>query len=322
MKRPTRATIFWAAVFALIAAAPWVLGAFHTYLLATWMIMALSALGLNIPMGLGAMYSFGQGGFMLIGSYATAVLMATLNLPFPVAFVAAVAIAALLGAVIGLPALRMSGFSLAIVTFSFAFLLFNLVKAFDLTGGPQGLVVPASALSRMWGGHGVFYVVLFCLAAGCLAFASVSTSKTGRALRTIGESELIARSLGISLTRYKIIAFVLSAAYAAAAGGLLALVTGFVAPETFAPELSINLFAAVVIGGIGSFAGPLVGSLFIVVIPELTQSVQNLGQVIYAALFCVTVVVIPGGLVGIVRLLGRLLRRSLPTGFRAFPRAL
>lgn len=307
----TIAAIRWAAFLAVFALAPWVLGTFHTYVLATWMIMALSALGLNIPMGLGTIYSFGHGGFMLIGAYGTAVLMATFGLPFPIALVGAVTIAAMVGAIIGLPALRMSGFSLAIVTFSFAFLLFNLVKAFDITGGPQGLVVPPSALGKLLGGRGVYYGVLICFVAGCLAFASLSTSKTGRALRTLGASELVARSLGISLTHYKIVAFVLSAAYAAAAGGLYALLTGFVAPETFTPELSINLFAAVVIGGAGTFAGPLLGAFFIVVIPELTQSVQNLGQVVYAALFCITVIAMPGGLVGAARPLGRFLGRRI-----------
>jgi branched-chain amino acid transport system permease protein len=281
-----------------LAAAPPLLGSFPVYILSMWLIMAIAAIGLNIPIGLGSIFSFGHGAFVMIGAYATTIALSSFGWPLAAALVLAILTAMAVGAIIGLPALRLAGFSLAIVTFSFGFMLFNLVKAFDFTGGPQGLAVPDTAIVRMASGYGGYYLAFACFFVACLVFASLASSKTGRALRTLGENEIVARSLGISLTRYKLLAFVLSAAYAALAGGLLAIQTGFVAPDAFAPELSINLFAAVLIGGIGTLEGPIAGALFIVLIPELTQSVQNLGQIIYALLFCAVVVLFPAGLVG------------------------
>ena len=295
--------LIWAAsgLLALAAvAAPWVLGPYQLYIVCLWMIMALSAVGLNIPMGLASMHSFGQGAFMLVGAYAVGVSAIHLgSVMFGLA--AAVVFSAAVGFLIALPSLRLTGFALALVTFSFASLMFGLVKAFDVTGGPQGLVVPDVYLSSMVHSHALYYVILALLVAGVAVFRSIGASKTGRALKTLGENELVARCLGIDVRRYKIGAFVLSAIYGALAGGMLALLTTYIAPETFGPELSIDMFAAVAIGGKGTLIGPLVGALFIVLIPELTQSIQNLAQVVYALLLCAAVTLYPTGLVGVVR---------------------
>lgn len=286
---------------AALAVAPLVLGAYPRYVISIWLIFALSAVGLNIPIGMASIYSFGHGGFMLIGAYATGVATISWGWPLLPAMLLAVAIALAVGALIGLPSLRLTGFSLAIVTFAFGYMLFHLVKAFDLTGGPQGLFMPEMDLVRLWGGRVLYYMVLAIFLVGVLWAHSIATGKTGRALRTLGTSEIVAQSLGINLLRLKMLSFMLSGAYGAVAGSLLALATTYVAPETYMPELSINMFAAVMIGGSGTLIGPILGALFIVLIPELTQSAQNLSEIVYALIFCLVATLFPSGLLGMLR---------------------
>jgi branched-chain amino acid transport system permease protein len=289
------------AAVAILAVAPLVLGNYPRYVISYWLIIALSAVGLNIPIGLASIYSFGHGGFMLLGAYATGVAMISWGWPLLPAMLLSVVIAAAVGALIGLPSLRLTGFSLAIVTFAFGYMLFHLVKAFDLTGGPQGLFMPDIAFAKIWGGRLLYYLVLVIFVIGVFWAYSIATGKTGRALRTLGTNEIVAQSLGINLLRTKMLSFMLSGVYGAVAGSLLALVTTYVAPETYMPELSINIFAAVMIGGSGTLVGPILGALFIVLIPELTQSAQNLSEIIYALIFCFVATLFPSGLLGMAR---------------------
>ena len=161
--------------------------------------------------------------------------------------------------------------------------------------------MPDLAFARMWDGRLVYYLVLVIFVAGVAAAHSLSTGKTGRALRTLGANEIVAQSLGINLLKTKVLAFVLSGVYGAVAGSLLAVATTYVAPETYMPELSINIFAAVMIGGSGTLLGPILGALFIVLIPELTQGAQGLSEIIYALIFCFIATLFPSGLLGMAR---------------------
>ncbi len=289
-----------AAVLALAVAGLW-LGSYSRYIISLWLIFALSAVGLNIPIGLASIYSFGHGAFMLIGAYATGVAMANWGWSFAPALALSVVLAIVVGALVGLPSLRLSGFSLAIVTFAFGFMLFHLVKAIDYTGGPQGIFMPDLQFAKWWGGTFIYYLVLVVFVAMTLAAYSLMGSRTGRALRTLGANEIVAQSLGVNLLRTRIVAFVLSSVYAAVAGSLMAALTAYVAPETYAPELSINIFAAVMIGGMGTIMGPILGALFIVLVPELTQSAQNAGQIVYSAIFLLVATLFPAGLLGMAR---------------------
>ncbi|WP_326535693.1 branched-chain amino acid ABC transporter permease [Pseudorhodoferax sp.] len=305
-----RATWAWGAAAVLFVLAPLVLGPYAQYVVTMWLIFAIAATGLNIPIGLGNIYSFGHGAFMLVGAYGTAVAMAQWGWAALPAAVLAVLLAGLCGAVIGLPSLRLTGFSLAIVTFAFGHMLFHLVKAFEYTGGPQGVFVPASAAADWLGGRFYYYAVGAVFALALWMANNLAQSRTGRALRVIGASEIVAQSLGVALLRHKIIAFTASALYGAVAGALLAVVTGYVAPETYAPDLSISIFAAVMIGGAGTLLGPVWGALFVVLVPELTQSITGLSLIVYGVLFTLVVTLYPGGLAAAIAALGQRLRRA------------
>lgn len=298
--------------FALVLVLGSLTGDYPRYVLTLWMLYSLSAIGLNVVLGFGKIYSLGHGGFMLLGAYGTAVGLSRWGLPVPVALVASAVLATAVGVVVGLPALRLKHFSLAIVTFAFGITLFQLVKSTAYTGGPQGLFLEVAGLQALWQGRVLFYVAaLLCLAGLALSY-SVMVSRTGRALRMIAANETVARSFGIRVTFHKLAAFALAALLGALSGGLHALVTGVVAPETFGPDLSILIFAAVMIGGQGRLLGPLLGAAFVVAIPELTQDARALAQIIYAVLFLVIVTLSPSGLVGMIEAAWRRARGNPP----------
>lgn len=296
-----RAALWTAAGFAALCLAGAALGEYPRYVLTLWMVYSLSALGLNLVMGYGKLYSLGHGGFMLVGAYGTAVAMNHWGWPAPLAVAGAGLFAIAAGVVVGLPAIRLKHFSLAIVTFAFGITLFQLVKAFAYTGGPQGLFVDAGRLQALWGGRLLWVASCVLALAGLAVSYRVTGSRTGRALRLIAANETVARSFGIGVTFHKLAAFGLAALLGALAGGVLALVTGIVAPETYGPDLSILVFAAVMIGGQGRLFGPFLGAAFVVAIPELTQDARALAQIIYAVLFIVVVTLFPEGLLGMLQ---------------------
>lgn len=283
------------AVVAVAAA----VGEYPRYVLALWLVYSLSAIGLNLVLGWGHLYSLGHGGFMLVGAYGTAIATTKWGWAAPVSVLWSAALAACLGVAVGMPAIRLRLFSLAIVTFAFGTTLFQVVKSIPYTGGPNGLYLEAISLKSDLRGT-LFFASMAALAALALAaYRNVVAGKTGRALAMIAAHETAARSFGINVVFYKLAAFAFSAVLGALAGGLHALVTGYVSPDTYSAELSILLFAAVMIGGKGKALGPFLGAAFVVAIPELTQDARALAQVVYGLLLLAVVTLLPEGLLGL-----------------------
>ena len=308
------------AFFAVLLLLGMVTGDYPRYVLTLWMIYSLSAIGLNIVLGFGKIYSLGHGGFMLVGAYGTAVALNHFHWPVPIAIAAAAAVATGVGIAVGLPAIRLKHFSLAIVTFAFGITLFQLVKSTPYTGGPQGMFLDVAQLQAIWKGRLLWLAALLLCLAGLGISYSVMISRTGRALRMIAANETVARSFGIRVTFHKLAAFGLAALLGAVAGGMHALITGLVAPETFGPDLSILIFAAVMIGGQGRLLGPLLGAAFVVAIPELTQDARALAQIIYAVLFLTVVTLFPQGLLGMLEAGWRQARGTKPSTAATVPR--
>jgi branched-chain amino acid transport system permease protein len=286
------------AAFLLIALLGAFVGEYPRYILTMWLIYSLSAMGLNFIMGFGKLYALGHGGFMLVGAYITGVLINHFGWPplatLPVAMVAAI----LLGVLIGLPAIRLKHFSLAIVTFAFASTIFQWVKSVDYLGGPQGLFITDSAFPQkkemiVW----ILTNLMTCLS--LIIWCNLRRSKTGRALLIISVNENVAKSFGVDIVFYKLSAFAFAGVLGSLSGCLLAMATSYIAPDTFNSELSILMFAAVMIGGRGKVLGPFLGAAFIVALPELTQETRNLAQLIYAVLFVLVVTFSPDGIVGL-----------------------
>jgi branched-chain amino acid transport system permease protein len=274
-------------------------------------IYLIALLGLNILTGYTGQISLGHGAFMAIGGYTSAILMAG-NEQFggPVSggvqdvwtLPVAGLVAGLVGLAFGLPALRLSGLYLALATFAIAVAMPSTVKRFEeYTGGGQGIQLfglpelsgsnaavgadpnaPATfdLLGLTFTQNDWMYYLAWSIA--LVAFAGawlILRGRTGRAFRAVRDSETAAVSSGVSLARYKTLAFGISAAYAGVAGGLFAIASAFVNPDTFPIALSIFLLVGIVVGGLGGLSGLVVGAIFVAFLPLWAQG-QDLGSVL------------------------------------------
>jgi branched-chain amino acid transport system permease protein len=302
---------------------PLVVSDFREFQLAYVGVYFIAALGLNILTGYAGQISLGHGGFMMIGAYVTAILsvkhgwndMATIPLAGLITGVA--------GFLFGFPALRLRGVYLALATFAIPVALISLAKRFpDFTGGGGGMPLTRivnghEAYSITWPIAGILFVLAWLLLRG----------KLGRAFRTVRESEIAAVSSGINLSLTKTFAFGISAFYAGIAGSLYAIAVAFVNPDTFPISLSILLLTGIVVGGLGSLAGVIVGAMFIEYIPiyapDILEKVQspfgiNLDSkaagapaVVYGVILLLTLYVIPTGIAGLFGTLFRSFQRRL-----------
>jgi branched-chain amino acid transport system permease protein len=274
------------------------------------LVYAVAALGLNLLVGYSGQISLGHGAFFALGAYSTAYLMARTGLPDLVGIPLAGALAFAAGLLLGIPALRLRGHYLALVTLGVAVATPQLVKRFDgLTGGTQGLSAGSPAPPAWLGLAQDQYLYMIALVTTALALvmaANLVRGRVGRALVAIRSGEISARTTGVNLTTYKLRTFALSAMLAGIGGALYTYVVGFVAPESFTIAVSFVFLAAIVVGGLGTIAGAVFGALFIQFVPIYTSDInQALAGVLYGGVLILFMYVLPGGVVGLGhRLLG------------------
>ena len=292
---------------------------------------AIAAGGLTLLTGLNGQISLGHGALMAVGAYTTALLLDVEDgepLPLGVIFLIAVAVTAAVGALVGVAAARLHGPYLAGATLALAVGVPGLTLYFkDTLGGEQGINVRAprapdwfvDAIETLSGERGqgtkwLAYIAVVCLLLTYFLLANLMRSRIGRTWRAVRDQEVAAELAGISLGSWRVLAFVVSAAAAGLAGGVLAIVVRLTAPGSFLPVLSLSLLTAIVIGGLGSLFGALLGSVLLVLLPEWArdfglevldmESAQaaQAAFVIYGLLLVVTMLFAPAGLVGTVRL--------------------
>ena len=235
-------------------------------------MFALGALGLNLLMGFAGQVSLGHAGFLGIGAYAVAIGPTYLGLPSWLSFIAGAAVSMLIAFIVGRPILRLRGHYLAVATLGFGLLVaivFN--NEADFTGGPDGMSVPRLILfgESVRGAATWYWITAAGFLIGAALAYNLADSPTGRALRAIHDSEIAARVLGVDVARMKLVVFVVSALYASVAGSLLALLNGHITPDAAGFLRSIELVAMVVLGGMGSVAGSLVGAAVLVMLPQV-----------------------------------------------------
>lgn len=262
---------FWYAVLLVaLLAAPLALGDFYLGEVSLVFIYAIAGIGLMLLVGYTGLVSLGHAAFLAIGAYAHAWLL-THGWPFPVSLAAATALAATVGALVGIPALRMTGIYLAVATLAFAEIVEQVITRWEsVTGGYRGMPVPRAELfSVSLLDVDVFYYLCLALLVGCLIAAlNLLRSPSGRAMVAVRDSEVAAQSMGINLARTKTLAFAVSAGFTGLAGGLLAHKIGYLAPDAFTIVLSIQLLLMVVVGGLGSMHGVIYGAIFIGLLPQ------------------------------------------------------
>ena len=236
--------------------------------------------GLNIMMGFTGLLSLGHAAFVGVGAYTVALAQIHLGLPFWIAIPLAGVSAALIGVFFGLPSLRIRGLYLVIATLAAQFILnFVFVHWQSVTNGDVGLTVqPATVFGFPLNNETrVYYLILAAVVFMTWFGANVIRSRVGRAFIAIRERDLTAQVLGIEMVRYKLIAFALGSFYAGIAGGLLAYFNQFVNPEQFGLLLSVFFLSAVIVGGMGSTLGAVLGAAFMTVVPEILREGALLG---------------------------------------------
>ena len=277
-------------------------GPYFVYLVNLTAIYAIAALGLNILTGACGLVSLGHNAFFAIGAYTSAILTVKLGVPFVVAAPVAGAVTTCASLLIGMPALRLTGIYLAMATLAVAFVVEEVImQAVGITNGPNGMSVPKPVLFGWRLQSDVeFMLLIWPVTAACFWLGrNMLTSRTGRAWRAIRDNELAADALGVSLRRYKLLAFSASGLLAGLAGSLFGHYVGFIAPENFTWFLAIQFLTMVVIGGIGSLWGSLVGPAAFVALPELLRGAQDYQLGVFGLLLIIIMIVMPTGLVGL-----------------------
>jgi branched-chain amino acid transport system permease protein len=292
-------------------------------------IAAIGATGLNVLTGYAGQISLGHAFFLAVGAYTGAKLGEDLGWSAALWIPAAGVVAGVFGALVGPVALRLSGLYLAIVTLGLVFIgqhvFFN---AESLTGGPQGRTFPPVVIgpfdfsagqvlrvgSLQIDSNGLYYYLALALLAGATAFAwNVRRTRSGRAMVAVREREIAASVMGVDVRRVKVAAFTAAAFMAGVSGALYASYLSFAQPGEWSLLLSIQFVAAVIVGGMGTVAGPLLGSAVVFALPTLLKnlpflpeeaaggvSVSDLSSIAYGLLIVVFLVLEPRGLVGLV----------------------
>ena len=257
---------------AIIAVLPLLFpSAYYFRVAALVFIFAIAALGLNLLMGFAGQVSLGHAGFMGVGAYAVAIGPSELGIAPLFSFVLGAAFSALLAFVVGRPILRLRGHYLAVATLGFGVLLtIVFTNEAKWTGGPDGMAVQQLAVIN-WTLRRVstwYWVLAVSFLVSAVIALNLIDSPTGRALRAIHDSERAARVLGVDVAQKKLAVFVISAVYASVAGSFFALINGYVTPDASSFLRSIELVAMVVLGGMGSIVGSVVGSAVLVILPQ------------------------------------------------------
>ena len=252
---------------------PFFANAYWLYLACLVAIHIISAMGLNVLTGYTGLVSLGQAAFMGLGAYTVAVLQTRFGLPFWITLPAAGVVAMLGGVLVGIPSLRVKGLYLAIVTIAASFIAHFLFANLSFTGGTAGLqVAPARALGiDLDTSFRIYWLIVPIMVLMLLGAANLFRTRIGRAFIAIRDRDISAEVLGIDLLRYKLLSFGLSSFYAGVAGGLWAYFFRVVTPESFPLILSIFYLAAIIVGGMGSVLGTILGAAFMAMVPEVLK---------------------------------------------------
>jgi branched-chain amino acid transport system permease protein len=275
-------------------------------------INAILAVGLNLINGTAGQFSIGHAGFMAIGAYTTAscviglentlfaqqagqLSFAQIALVFPLALTAGALAAALAGLAVGVPSLRLRGDYLAIVTLGFGEIIRLVFNNWAALGGATGY---SGERAQGLPVYTNFFWVASCALLVIALIANLTHSSYGRALGAIREDELAAEAVGIPTTRFKVLAFVISAAAAGVAGGLFAHLQSTIRPDDFKFDKSIDMVVMIIVGGLGSVTGAGLGALFVGVTLELTRDLAQYRLVVYSLLLISLMLFRPQGLLG------------------------
>lgn len=253
-------------------------------------INIILAVSLNLINGFTGQFSIGHAGFMSVGAYVSAILTIYFEIPFPIALLGGSAAAALAGFAIGLPTLRLKGDYLAIATLGFGEIIRIVWLNTDYVGGASGL----NGISKFTDWTWTFFLTVLTV----IVIQNIVRSTHGRAMIAVRENEIAAEAMGVNVTRYKVYAFVVGAFFAGLAGGLTAHYFYIIQPNSFNFIKSFEILVFVVLGGLGSTTGVILGTILLTLLFTFLQGWPELRMIIYSLILILTMIFRPKGLLG------------------------
>jgi len=306
-------------VFALLLITPLFVKNFIIFQMTMVLIYAIAILALNLLTGGSGQFSLGQSAFYAVGAYTAGILMEHLGVNYALTIPAAGIVCFIFGFLFGFPALRLSGVYLALATFALAVAMPQILKlnVFEhWTGGVQGLVITKpdapfglKMSQDMW----LYYFTLFVSTVIYILAVNLLRSRSGRAMMAIRDNQIAASAMGVDLPLYKTLAFGVSAGFTGIAGALGAIVVQFVAPDSFTIQLAIAIFVGMVVGGVGWLPGSLVGSAFIVFVPNVAEHIsKGLSGAVFGVFLFAVIFLLPHGARQVAYMIEHLFKKGKP----------
>lgn len=284
---------------------PQIVNSYILHVMITFFLFSVMSASLNLVVGYCGQLSFAHGAFASIGAYTGALLMLKTGLSFWGSLIASALIAALFGLILGLPTLRIKGDYLCLVTLGFGEIIrLALLNWSSLTRGPLGLSgipTPSFLGYSLSGRLPFYYLTLLFLLITIILIRRLVSSGIGLSMQSVCCDEIAAESIGIRPIKYKLMAFVISAAFAGMVGCIYGSYIGFINPDTYVYNDSLTTFAMVTLGGAGSIVGPIIGAVLLSALPEVLRAINEYRLIIYGALIVVMMIFRPDGFWGIKR---------------------
>jgi branched-chain amino acid transport system permease protein len=287
-------------IVVVLFAAPFVVNNYLLFILNLTLVYAIATLGFDILIGWSGQIGLAHAALFAVGAYGSTIAVTRYEVPYLLTLPMVAIVAALFAVLIGFPAIRLTGFFLAIATLAFGFVIIEALTAADeFTGGGAGMSVDVWRIPGITGSASTYFLTA---AVAVLAFLMARRSlhgRFGRTLQTVRHLGPLVGSLGISALRYRLVAFGVSGGIAAVAGALYAQLQTFIFPAMFDFNLLVPFLVMVFVGGAGSLLGPVIGAAFAVVLVELFQDLGDLQAIAYGVALMLAITVLPGGLVSL-----------------------
>ncbi|SOY68832.1 high-affinity branched-chain amino acid transport, Inner-membrane translocator, livHM family [Cupriavidus taiwanensis] len=294
----------WMLLLALAIAFPLVTpNSYYLTVMTLAFIYAIATLGLNLITGYTGQLNLAHGGFMAIGAYTLGILTVDYQVPFWLAFMLAGVLCMVLGYVVGVVSLRLKGHYFSIFTMCVGYIIYLLIEKWEsLTHGTVGLIgipVPAALGPLSFDSvQSQYYLVLAFLAVGVFLMHRIVTSLLGRSFMAVRNSDALAEALGLNLMRTKVLSFVLSVGYAGFAGALYAGQVRFLGPDIARTDLTFDMVMSMLVGGIGTIFGPLLGAVLVPWITQSLQFMQDYRMLVFGPVLILLIIFVPDGIVG------------------------
>lgn len=304
-------------LFFILLALPFFAGPYYVHVACVCGISIIAALGLNILTGFTGLISMGHGAFMGIGGYTAAILATKAGLPFIATIPLAGLLSAVLGAVVGIPTLRLRGLYLVVTTLAFQFIAEHVFFHWEsMTQADRGILVPPATLAgiSLEAKESYYYVILFMVVVTAIFTKNLVMSRTGRALVAVRDRDIAAEIIGIHVAKYKILAFIVSAFIAGMAGGMYGYLAGHIGPDLYTFNQSVLYIGMIIVGGMGTVLGSILGAIFMTLLPvvigeisgplassypDFASRIGSIDVTVYGLVIILFLLLEPQGLVGI-----------------------